>query len=134
MGGSGTGSGDTHNQSNNPGVFFRNSYQAPLTFASVSDGLSNTFFVGEDVPFHNQHSALYYSNGDYASCHYPINNFPNPAQPNNWPLVMSFRSFHAQGANFLLGDGSVKFVRQTVDFTAYRQHCTKAGGETATLN
>ena len=134
MGSAGTGAPDTHNQANNPGVFWRNSYQVKLTLAAVGDGLSNTFFVGEDVPFHNQHSALFYANGDYASCHQPLNFFPNPPQPGNWPLVMSFRSMHSQGANFLMGDGGVRFVRQSVDFLAYRQHCTRAGGEVATLN
>jgi prepilin-type N-terminal cleavage/methylation domain-containing protein/prepilin-type processing-associated H-X9-DG protein len=127
-----TGAPDTHNPARNPGVFYRNSYQSPMTFAAVSDGLSNTFFVGEDVPAQNRHSALYYSNGDYASCHFPLNNFPN--DPGNWPIAMSFRSMHPQGANFLLGDGSVKFVRQSVNFDAYRQHCTKQGGESATLD
>jgi prepilin-type N-terminal cleavage/methylation domain-containing protein/prepilin-type processing-associated H-X9-DG protein len=134
MGSAGTGAADTHNLARNPGVFYRNTYQGPLTFAAVVDGLSNTFFVGEDVPLYNQHSAMYYSNGDYASCHFPLNTFQNPPDPTNWPLVMSFRSLHTQGANFLYGDGGVKFVRQSVNFDAYRQHCTKAGGEVATLN
>ena len=33
-----------------------------------------------------------------------------------------------------MGDGGVRFVRQNMDFTAYRAHCTKNGGEVATLN
>ena len=135
MGGAGTGPpGDCHYTPNCPGVFYRNTYQVKIPLAAVIDGLSNTFFVGEDVPFHNHHSALYYANGDYASCHQPLNFFPNPPQPDNWPLVMSFRSMHVGGANFLMGDGGVRFVRQNMDFTIYRQHCTKAGGEVATLN
>ena len=134
MGGAGTGSPDSHWSTRVPGLFFRNSYQSPQTTAAMRDGLSNTFVVGEDVPLHNAHSALYYANGDYASCHQPLNFFPNPPDPHNWPRVMSFRSMHAQGANFLLGDGSVRFVRQTIDFTAYRQACTKNGGETPNIN
>jgi len=134
MGGAGTGSPDNHWTTQCPGLFFRNSYQKPLTFASIRDGLSNTFMVGEDVPFHNWHSALYYANGDYASCHQPLNFFPNPPDPSNWPRVMSFRSYHSQGANFLFGDGQVRFIRQTIDFTAYRQACTRAGGEVPAIN
>jgi prepilin-type N-terminal cleavage/methylation domain-containing protein/prepilin-type processing-associated H-X9-DG protein len=134
MGGAGTGSPDTHNTINATGMFFRNTYQRPLTLASVTDGLSNTFAVGEDVPFHNQHSAMYYANGDYASCHQPLNFFPKPPDPANWPRVMSFRSFHSQGANFLLGDGSVRFIRQSMNFQAYREACTRKGGEVPALN
>lgn len=127
MGGAGTGSPDTHYTTRAPGMFFRNTYQLALTLASVEDGTSNTFMVGEDVPQQNQHSALLYANGDYASCHMPLNSFPN--QPGNWPIAMSFRSFHASGANFLLADGSVRFISQGMDFTAYREACTKAAGE-----
>jgi len=135
MGGAGTGQpNDCHPTPNCPGVFFRNTYQAPVPLAAVSDGLSNTFFVGEDVPYHNHHSALYYANGDYASCHQPLNFFPKPPDPDNWPIVMSFRSMHAGGANFLMGDGGVRFVRQTMDFTTYRALCSKAGGEVASPN
>lgn len=133
MGGAGTGSPDTHNQSSNPGVFYRNSYQSPVTLAKVSDGLSNTFFAGEDLPYHNYHSALFYANGDYSSCHQPLNFKPNPPDPANWPLVISFRSQHTGGGNFLLGDGSVKFIRDTMDFTSYRQACTKGGGEVSNI-
>jgi len=134
MGGAGTGSPDSHWTTRCPGIFFRNTYQLPVTFAAVRDGLSNTFMVGEDVPIHNYHSALYYANGDYASCHQPLNFFPSPPDPFNWPRVMSFRSMHAGGANFLLGDGSVRFIKQSMDFTAYRQACTKAGEEVPAIN
>ncbi|MSR53817.1 MAG: DUF1559 domain-containing protein [Gemmataceae bacterium] len=127
MGSAGTGSPDTHNTTQATGIFFRNNYQVPMTLASIADGTANTFMVGEDVPQQNQHSALYYSNGDYASCHFPLNNFPN--QPGNWPIAMSFRSFHGSGANFLLADSSVKFINQNMDFTAYRSACTRSGGE-----
>src|SRR4029079_1628400 len=76
---------DTHNTSRCNGIFYRNSYQDLLTFAHVSDGTSSTFMIGEDVPDANWHSVAYYSNGDYSSCHAPLNYFPNPPQPWNWP-------------------------------------------------
>ena len=129
MGGAGTGSADTHNTPRAPGVFFRNSFQVQLTFASVIDGLANTFFVGEDIPFHNQHSALFYANGDYASCHQPLNFMPNPPMPGNWPQVMSFRSLHTGGANFLLGDGSVRYFPYSAATTILRPMASRNGGE-----
>ena len=87
--------------------------------------------VGEDVAFHNHHSTAYYCNGDYSSCHAPLNYMPDPPTPNDWWNVISFRSLHPGGAQFCLADGSVHFVSETIDYDLYRALSTKAGGEVA---
>ncbi len=124
---SGTWDGHWSTQCN--GLFFRNSYQVKIKLNAIIDGTSNTLMVGEDVHEHNYHGAAFYANGDYASCHAPLNNFPNPPDPYNWPRVMSFRSRHTGGANFCLADGSVRFVAQDIDWLKYQQLCTRNGGE-----
>lgn len=128
-----SGTADNHNNVNCNGLFFRNSYQVGIALSHITDGTSNTLMVGEDVPEHNIHSAAFYSNGDYASTHAPINFFPNPPDAANWPRVMSFRSRHSGGVNFCLADGSVRFVNETINRLQYQQLSTRAGGEAAQL-
>jgi prepilin-type N-terminal cleavage/methylation domain-containing protein/prepilin-type processing-associated H-X9-DG protein len=125
---------DCHATRGCPGLFFRNSYLEPQRFAHVIDGLSNTFMVGEDVPEHNDHSAAFYSNTDYSSCHARLNFFPNPPVPRNWYDVMSFRSRHPGGANFVMADGAVRYVSETIEHSLYRALSTKAGGEVVSLD
>ncbi len=124
---------DCHNTIGCNGIFFRNTYQDLIRLARITDGTSTTFMVGEDVHEHNHHGAAYYANGDYASCHAPLNYFPDPPTPNFWPNVMSFRSRHVGGANFCLADGSVRFVNETIDHLNYRHLCTRNGNELVEL-
>jgi prepilin-type N-terminal cleavage/methylation domain-containing protein len=112
-----------------PGLFYRLTYQLPTRLSQIRDGTSNTLMVGEDVPEHNAHSTAFYANGDYASCHAPLNFFPDPPRPRDWWDVMSFRSRHPGGASFCLADASVRFLSQDIDYPLYRAVSTKAGGE-----
>ncbi len=126
----GMGSADRHNTSPNNGMFWRFSFRDPVTMAHIRDGVSNTLMLGEDVPAHNQHSAWAYSNGDYSSCHAPVNFLPLQPTPSNWPRVMGFRSLHVGIVQFCTADASVKRIVEGVDHASYRAACTKDGGET----
>lgn len=120
---------DCHAQGGCNGLFYRVNYQEPMNLSAVVDGSSNTFLIGEDVPEHNHVSAAFYANGDYASCHAPLNFFPKPPRPRDWFDVMSFRSRHPGGSGFCMADGSVHFVPVTIDGSLYRALSTRAGGE-----
>ena len=134
MGGAHTGSPDCHTRTKCPGMFWRHTWFSPITPASIRDGLSNTFAVGEDVVAANHHSVAYYANGDYSSCHAPLNYFPQPPAPNHWPSVMSFRSLHPGGAHFCFADGSVHYVSESIELAVYQGPSTKAGRETVSLS
>ena len=40
-----------------------------------------------------------------------------------------FRSLHPGGANFAMGDGSVKFIKSSISVNTYRALGTRAGAE-----
>jgi hypothetical protein len=123
---------DCHMHGGCNGLFSRVSYQQPYRLADVLDGLSNTFMIGEDVAEQNHHSAAYYANGDWGSCHGPLNYFVRPPTPLDWPNVMTFRSRHPGGAHFGFADAAVRFVHEDIDHNLYRALSTRRGGEPVT--
>lgn len=124
---------DCHVNGGCNGLFFRVTYQEPQRMANIIDGTSNTLMVGEDLPEHNEHSAAFYANGDYCSCHGMLNYMPSPPTPRDWWDVMTFRSRHVGGAHFALADGSTRFISDSVDYFLYRKLCTKNGGEVVSV-
>ena len=50
---------------------------------------------------------------------------------NNWNFSWGFRSRHPGGVQFLMGDGSVKFFPQTIDYVTYQRRGGKAEGISA---
>jgi prepilin-type processing-associated H-X9-DG protein len=45
--------------------------------------------------------------------------------------VREFASLHPGGANFVMADGSVRFVQETIDFRVYQALSSIQGGEVA---
>ncbi|MCE9561502.1 MAG: DUF1559 domain-containing protein [Planctomycetes bacterium] len=112
------------------GVMTRHGYGA--TFSEISDGLSNTYFVGEVIPSW----CLWQDWGfqSFATTAYPLN-WRNKdcatgvVAPSNSSETITFRSKHTNGANFLFGDGAVRFLTDGIDYTTYRGLASRAGGE-----
>jgi prepilin-type N-terminal cleavage/methylation domain-containing protein len=139
------------------GLFFRNSKSR---FADVSDGLSNTIFVGERSGNHSPSTWTGAVTGGRVPA-WMANQPPSPYSPPPGPpydnadfdeaLVLShgnathlpsadfpifdpdtFYSMHTgRGANFVFGDGSVHFLTSGINPRTYQALCTIAGGEVA---
>jgi prepilin-type N-terminal cleavage/methylation domain-containing protein/prepilin-type processing-associated H-X9-DG protein len=123
------------------GMFWRGDVRtSPLTFASVIDGLSNTYMIGEDVPEYIAWNAWAYANGATGTCAIPPNQgitvppLGAAAGYGDWPNRYSFRSRHTGGVQFAMGDGSVRFVKQSIALNVYRANATIAGGEVVSDN
>jgi len=115
---------------NTRGVITRYGYSCSLP--EITDGTSNTFILGEVVPgWCNWQD---WGHQSFATTAYPINyrndDFAkNALLPNNADACITFRSKHTAGANFVFGDGSVKFLSDKMDYTTYRALASRAGGE-----
>jgi prepilin-type N-terminal cleavage/methylation domain-containing protein/prepilin-type processing-associated H-X9-DG protein len=120
------------------GIFYRSSDGRKLTLIGIQDGTSNTLMVGEDVAAQNQHCGWPHSNHANGTVAIPLNQSLPGTTPiynlTDWPNVFGFRALHTGGANFGLADGSVRFLRQSVDINQYRAAGTIGGGEVVNLD
>ena len=129
----------------NDGAFLRNHN---MKIAEITDGLSNTLFVGERCT--NMSSVTW--TGAVTNGVVPAQRYPLPADqlanaesaaalvlshgsmahlPNN-PLVFdadASASFHISGVNFLFGDGTVRAINSTINGAVYEALLTRAGNE-----
>ena len=120
-------------------------------FRDVTDGSSNTLMIGEsytDCDFAKDSQGMDYfaffgpqmatwapgkltgtehSEG-LGSAVVPINSRKNPTV-HGVLIEMSFGSYHTGGAMFSIGDGSVRFIPESIDLTIYQALATRAGGE-----
>ena len=97
----------------------------------VTDGTSNTFFVGETLANRCTHSWWWWWNGATATCAVPLNHFVKNTgiTADDWPNNYSFGSQHSGGGQFAMGDGRVRFVSENVDLAVYRGTASIDGGE-----
>jgi prepilin-type N-terminal cleavage/methylation domain-containing protein/prepilin-type processing-associated H-X9-DG protein len=109
------------------------------SIASVTDGLSNTILVGEVLPFQDANNEMYGHTGVGSGTTIPINFFTGAPGPvaygtTSWSSRFSyaargFKSMHPGGANFLLADGHVQFLKASVNPITYNALGSRAGGE-----
>jgi prepilin-type N-terminal cleavage/methylation domain-containing protein len=122
------------------GAFHGDGYSglAPERMATVTDGLSNTLFVGERHTIsHITRGPLWadtfnlYSMG--ASTPYSITLIADydkcQAQVNSNFCKYGWGSFHTGGISFLYGDGSVRLVPTSIDMNVFQALSTIQGGE-----
>jgi prepilin-type processing-associated H-X9-DG protein len=108
----------------------------------ITDGLSNTFMVVEDGG-----RPQLYQNGFIAAGTASDPQWADPelkitinAICNNNTQIMNCTndnevfSLHGRGANFVMGDGAVLYIRQDITIRTFQALITRAGGEVITEN
>jgi prepilin-type N-terminal cleavage/methylation domain-containing protein len=126
------------------GPFTRLAYHVKLR--QITDGLSNTIFVGEVRARCSKHTsegwAYSHSGNGLISTLVPINwdscvddpKARNCRHWDTWVGDVGFKSAHPGGALFVLGDASVQFLPESIDPRVYNVLGGKADGESASLS
>lgn len=116
----------------NHGMFFLNTC---LRQADIDDGSSFTFFVGEKRTAPDDLGWMSGTRSTLRNTGSPLRvgsrgpSTPPDVAPQNDLYVGGFGSGHADVVNFAFGDGSVRFVRATVDPRILRLLGNRADGE-----
>jgi prepilin-type processing-associated H-X9-DG protein len=103
--------------------------------------------AGEVIPSRAADSNFWFFNGAYAGTTVPLgwnsntypaaaanclNQWQNTTAPNGCrysAAAKGFVSFHPGGSNFLFGDGSVKFLKNSISLITYCALGSRAGSE-----
>jgi prepilin-type N-terminal cleavage/methylation domain-containing protein len=110
------------------GTFFLN---RGISFHAIRDGLSQTAVVGERCSKLAPSTWVgLVTGGEHAPARivgvatYPPNSEQEPEH-----YFHNFSSLHPSGTNFLLGDGSVRLIAETIQEEVYHALCTRAAGD-----
>ena len=104
------------------------------TLASMEDGTSNTYLLGEfswrKYPYWRPWTRGYYTDtrGTLLLAAKNVRNPINSRIADLWNDG-AFGSNHPGGAQFAMGDGSVRFVSETIDMVVYRATASRNGRE-----
>jgi len=109
------------------GYFARFSISQSLS--GVTDGTSNTIMVGETLPDQCRYFGSFFHNFPLSTTAIPVNLTKLNLANNVYYQVCGFKSRHAGGANFLMGDGSVRFVKESINYATYNALSSTSGGE-----
>jgi prepilin-type processing-associated H-X9-DG protein len=132
------------------GFFDYRGTQKPPNIAAVTDGTSNTIIVGEVLPSNAADNNFWMFNGSYAGTTVPLGFNSNTVVPvagsqtcssTGWqnPSALvgcrfgssakGFVSMHPGGSNFAFADGSVHFLKNSINMATYCALGSRAGGE-----
>ena len=112
----------------------------------ITDGLSNTLFIGEIRPLCSTTGEKGWENEDngsgFTSTVVPLNydtcsrasGGDNCHRYCNCNTSEDFQSAHAGGANFVFGDGAVHFIPETIDMWTYQWLGGRADGHLVSIN
>ena len=133
---------DTLDGSKISGVFGHMAWAAGID--EITDGTANTICIGEVRPrcsWHLWDGWMHINANSWIGTTAPINYPTCPDEPgydassqcnrpDAWGTAQGFKSRHPGGANFLLCDGSTRFLLETIDYRIYQCLGDRRDGQT----
>lgn len=107
------------------GMFY---FYSKVRMRDIHDGTSNTFLMGErsiEMGGISWVGVFHDADAPFARHLGSCDHVPNSPSGH----FEDFRSFHPQGANFLMADGSVHLIPDTIDLKVYKGLSTRNKGE-----
>lgn len=114
------------------GPFERSSVGGPVGFRSYVDGTTNVLTLGERSPSYSPWASWAAGNGVWVMTDYPINGIrktrPSPDPTEVGGIKYGAISMHVGGVQVGMGDGSIHFLSESIDFLTYQQLGNLADG------
>jgi prepilin-type N-terminal cleavage/methylation domain-containing protein len=106
-----------------------------VALKSATDGLSNTFLLGETIPAHSLYNCLFCENFNVASTHVPLNLMDSELDtpPKTHNRTAHFKSLHPGGVHFAMADASVHLISEATDYFVVNAFGTRASADTVDL-
>ncbi|WZO98298.1 DUF1559 domain-containing protein [Isosphaeraceae bacterium EP7] len=120
---------------NHRGLFDYTSRSGAVTLSGITDGTSNTIMTGHTVTIARSNSLVWFSStGTTHGTSLPINwILQQSMRKGSWYgsswMGRGFASMHPGGTNVGMGDGSVRFVKDTISQRTFNALGSRAGGE-----
>ncbi|WP_428305691.1 DUF1559 domain-containing protein [Lacipirellula sp.] len=104
-----------------------------MKFRTVTDGLSNTIMAGETIPSHWAWNCVFCDNFPVSSTHIPLNSWMVKSDlAVNFSKSTGFKSSHPATIGVVMGDASVRFLSESIDYLAYNKLGSRASDDAAT--
>lgn len=104
-----------------------------FSMASLTDGTSNTLMLGESKPHFSEFGSLFAQNVPTSHFFLKINSTflkaREDAKTVGWTDAVGHASYHDGGAQFVLADGSVRFLSENIDYATYCYLGDRADGK-----